>query len=197
MNERYSDHPKRTFSRSQSPSGADSPTAKQRQRWRPPRSRDSSSPLLVISLSIPTRVCSTRATQTESCVNVTLKAAMPKRVFQPRERRSLGQDSYGRHLLPRCGGRPDVCAGWDDIMRASKNNQVVNGTKLQAQPNAIVTDKSLVAIMTSGGLILKNGNDLSDPAKTEKNMKFSWRAFLLTMLRCTSEAVIAKRTCLG
>jgi hypothetical protein len=33
--------------------------------------------------------------------------------------------------------------------------------------------------------------------KKRKNMKLSWRAFLLTMLRCTSEAVTAKLTCLG
>jgi hypothetical protein len=81
-------------------------------------------------------------------------------------------------------------------MRTSKNHQMVDGTKPQAQPNAIVTSKSLVVIMTVGGLILKNGNDSSDPAKNRKNMKVSWRAFLLTMLHSTSEAVIAKLTCL-
>lgn len=68
-------------------------------------------------------------------------------------------------------------------MRISKNRQVVDATKLQAQANAIVTGKSLVAVMPVGGLILKNGNDLSDPAKRLKNKNLSWRAFLLTMLK--------------
>jgi len=56
-----------------------------------------------------------------------------------------------------------LSVGWDDMLRVTKGDEVMDSIKLEYQPNLIVGGKNISAIVTVGGIVLvKEGKLISD-----------------------------------